>query len=671
MTTNHDKPDFPEFKSDQVFSRPERFKLEVGVEANVDDDNDYTKHAYQFGMSTNPETCQPKKIIYAECEDDVMKAVKYAYDAGIALALRSGGHHYTAHSSTSDENMQIDLSKMKKVTQDGDSTKWTVEAGCMLKDFDEELKAEGMFIPHGECSTVALGGHLQTGGYAPCFSRSFGLFVDHCIQFTIILAPQEKGQDPIRKVVQKPAEGVNDELWYTILGGSPGNFGVITEAMFEVRKDEDHKDSRGVFFPCVYETPNSGKKNFEEMLKIACEYSASDNGDIASDFCFNVFHITGNCFEKDDLKKHKNVDTLMCAKHPEIYNKRGPATPPWVGLCLVWCNVEGKEHTFDTKYKNGKSAKDVFDEVRAKMHKVLYGDEDPVDVTLSKWKTWYDRNQIKEYLWETVDHFNEFQKMSSFLALATKGYNDPIPMSEMNVMLSFPLRIRGNPCRGTTLLGFEKNYCGNDHALSKWTAEIMDDAHWTKGIYPDSQYVFFGGENNKVRKENCGNNNVLAFRNTSFCFLDYLHYDIVYDNKDVDFPTRKVDKRAKDVVEELAGPDGKSGFFKRDSRWLAFPNHEVLDDAWEKYYETKKDYLRILIQKRKVDPTDVFTPNLFCVGSKKKYGEAKAGDLVLMDISELERELEIFENGENDKKRSLRIHGVDENNKRQKVLTKA
>ena len=93
---------------------------------------------------------------------------------------------------------------------------------------------------------------------------------------------------------------------------------------------------------------------------------------------------------------------------------------------------------------------------------------------------------------------------------------------------------------------------------------------------------------------------------------------------------------AQRVVVGLAGPDGKSGFFGKDRRWMAFPNQDKnLDKVWEKYFNNKSDYLRVLKMKRMLDPTDVFTPNLFCVGASKKYKEAKSGSEALMSFQEL------------------------------------
>lgn len=47
-----------------------------------------------------------------------------------------------------------------------------------------------MFLPHGRCPLVNVGGHAQTGGYGP-FLRSFGIFLDFVVGFEIVLANGE------------------------------------------------------------------------------------------------------------------------------------------------------------------------------------------------------------------------------------------------------------------------------------------------------------------------------------------------------------------------------------------------------------------------------------------------------------------------------------------------
>jgi hypothetical protein len=128
-------------------------------------------------------------------------------------------------------------------------------------------------------------------------------------------------------------------------------------------------------------------------------------------------------------------------------------------------------------------------------------------------------------------------------------------------------------------------------------------------------------------------------------------------NEDVKAPRDMTRIHAAQVVEGLAGPNGDSGHFGCDKRWMAFPNEdENLDELWEKYYNNKSDYLRVLKLKRTVDPTDVFTPNLYGAGAARKYGKAQEGSPALMTINELSleiREIDKCDDSKPGKKRKL------------------
>jgi FAD/FMN-containing dehydrogenase len=158
------------------------------------------------------------------------------------------------------------------------------------------MTKEHQFVPHGECTWVRLGGHIQTGGYSPCFSRAFGFLCDHITECTIYMAPKEVGEEPQKVIVTKPTEekkgDKNFDLWWAILGGSPGNFGIITEIKIKGIKDADHPHVHAMTIACHYT-----KKTFQHFMEIMAEYNDDDN--LPADFTFNVLMLEGMSFTKD------------------------------------------------------------------------------------------------------------------------------------------------------------------------------------------------------------------------------------------------------------------------------------------------------------------------------------------------------------------------------------
>jgi len=115
----------------------------------------------------------------------------------------------------------------------------------------------GFTVPHGECPTVGIGGHAQSGGVGHII-RNFGLCIDYVYGFTIVTA-----DGSIRKVNRDSPEQKDKDLYWAVLGGSPGAFGVTTNLVFHPILDEHYPHSTGWDAVIPY-TP----KRLEATLKI-------------------------------------------------------------------------------------------------------------------------------------------------------------------------------------------------------------------------------------------------------------------------------------------------------------------------------------------------------------------------------------------------------------------
>merc|ERR1712238_363881 len=143
-----------------------------------------------------------------------------------------------------------------------------------LLEFSDMMSAHSMFLPHGICAHVHLGGHLQTGGYGQS-CRAHGLLCDYVEGIELVTA------DGMLKRLSRPQKGKrnpkNDDLFWAVLGGSPGNYGVLTHVLLKPLHDKDYPDSRGMKLMSLY-----SRKKLELILTLVSKMSDDDG--IARDF---------------------------------------------------------------------------------------------------------------------------------------------------------------------------------------------------------------------------------------------------------------------------------------------------------------------------------------------------------------------------------------------------
>ena len=236
------------------------------------EDSEYEVHRYQYAYSSNLDgSMNPSMIFYPKHVDDIKKVIRYANEKNIAIAVRTGGHQYSGASSTSGINIQLDLSQTflgdQNFKYDKKSNRVRAGISFPLVVFHQKMTENGLFIPHGECENVHIGGHMQTGGSGQLL-RAFGLFIDYVREFEIITAGSEK------KVVTKEN---NPDLFYAVLGGGPGAFGVLTHVTIEPLRDEDYPHSRGFLGVYLY---NAGR--LKRLLNISMEITNDDS--LSNDF---------------------------------------------------------------------------------------------------------------------------------------------------------------------------------------------------------------------------------------------------------------------------------------------------------------------------------------------------------------------------------------------------
>jgi FAD/FMN-containing dehydrogenase len=164
----------------------------------------------------------PGAVVRCRGAADIIRAVRFAREHGLLLAVRGGGHNI-AGNAVCEGGLLIDLSLMRSVRIDPfHRTAW-VEPGATLGEFDKEGQAFGLATPLGINSTTGVAGLTLGGGFG-WLSRKFGLAADNLISTDVVTAEGELVRASIAE---------NTDLFWALRGGG-GNFGVVSSFEFRL-----------------------------------------------------------------------------------------------------------------------------------------------------------------------------------------------------------------------------------------------------------------------------------------------------------------------------------------------------------------------------------------------------------------------------------------------------
>ena len=155
---------------------------------------------------------------------DVVGAVAFARDHGLAVAVRGGGHN-VAGSAVADGALVVDLSPMKAVRVDPAARTARAEGGATWGAFDRETQAFGLATTGGQLSTTGVGGLTLGGGFG-WLMRPFGLACDNLLAADVVLADGR---------VVTASEREHADLFWGLRGGG-GNFGVVTSLEYRLHE---------------------------------------------------------------------------------------------------------------------------------------------------------------------------------------------------------------------------------------------------------------------------------------------------------------------------------------------------------------------------------------------------------------------------------------------------
>ncbi|GGX50652.1 FAD-binding oxidoreductase [Streptomyces fructofermentans] len=159
-----------------------------------------------------------RPAVVAQCADgdDVVRAVRFARDLDLPIAVRGGGHS-VAGMALNDGGLVVDLRRMHAVTVRPEEASARVGGGATMGHLDRATEPHHLATTGGRVSTTGVGGFVLGGG-SGWLERKFGLAVDNLLDVDLVTADGS---------AVHASERENPELFWALHGGG-GNFGVAT-----------------------------------------------------------------------------------------------------------------------------------------------------------------------------------------------------------------------------------------------------------------------------------------------------------------------------------------------------------------------------------------------------------------------------------------------------------
>lgn len=158
----------------------------------------------------------PGLIVTCAGPADVSRAINFARDHEVILAVRSGGHSL-AGKSTCEGGLVIDLSRIKALSIDPAARVARAGAGLMLGEFDAATHAHGLAVTSGTEPTTGIAG-LTLGGGLGWLMGKYGLACDNVRSVDMVLADGR----------QMTVNGETDPDLFWAIRGAGANFGIAT-----------------------------------------------------------------------------------------------------------------------------------------------------------------------------------------------------------------------------------------------------------------------------------------------------------------------------------------------------------------------------------------------------------------------------------------------------------
>jgi FAD/FMN-containing dehydrogenase len=189
-----------------------KLQSEITGSAFTPNDPNYEQARHGWNLSVDQ---HPALILFPRIVRDVVAGVRFAREAGLGISVLTTGHglKYAA-----DGQLLIVTSRMTAVDVDPEARTARIEGGAMWKHVLEQSTGHGLAPLLGSSPHVGVVGYTLGGGIG-WLARRYGLAADSVRSIDVVTA------DGVPRHTS-PTE--NSDLFWGLLGGGGGSFGVVT-----------------------------------------------------------------------------------------------------------------------------------------------------------------------------------------------------------------------------------------------------------------------------------------------------------------------------------------------------------------------------------------------------------------------------------------------------------
>lgn len=200
-----------------LVAMPESLRRSVNGAVLLPDDPDFAAMTHGFNLAVAQ---RPDVVVAPVRADDVVRAVAFAVDGGLPIAVQATGHGAVV---PADGGLLVNTSAMSAVRIDPERGTATVGAGARWQQVIDAAGPHGLAPLNGSSTTVGVVGYTLGGGMGP-MARTFGFAADHVRRVQLVTADG---------VVRDVTEESDPDLFWALRGGKVG-LGVVTEMTVEL-----------------------------------------------------------------------------------------------------------------------------------------------------------------------------------------------------------------------------------------------------------------------------------------------------------------------------------------------------------------------------------------------------------------------------------------------------